>query len=97
MGNLDGNLADGGIHEIAENQGSRFRALAQLDLNLNVEEDDMEEDFLSVNDEQILEGGDRTNNGKNFIHSQTQEIELVADTIENITPRFHPHSSLPQK
>ena len=40
-----------------ENQGSRFRALAELDFNANIDEQDKEEGFLTPNKENIVEIG----------------------------------------
>jgi len=46
------------IDKNGPHQRSRFRALSELDLNLNVGEEEMDEDLLNPNDENISVNGD---------------------------------------
>ena len=63
-----------------ENQGSRFRALAELDRKVNIDGEDMEKGFPTLNKENIAES--REHNKENYCQG-TQEVDVVPETCEH--------------
>jgi len=72
------------------NLGSRFRALADLDLNMNGGEEDMPEDFQSLHEENFL---DYSNNNKENVLDQAHRAETIHEPNAGPNRRAPPLSN----
>ena len=76
------------------NQGSRFRALSELHLNVLIGEEHMEEDSININTENVSVNGDQ--NKKN-LPREDQVSEMLQEMCKLHTPRGPTSSNTQQR